>query len=136
MSRGIILRHLSKYLLILFVALQPLHSYSIINIKSNDDNGFKHLDAELCGAQYTPSISHTQKLSKLIDKVNSLYISNISDGSICCQALDINSTHLIDLSSDNFVVSTDDSIQRITFYSSEVKKSLTYRFKTRAPPYA
>jgi len=136
MSWGIILRHLSKYLLILFVALQPLQSYSIININTTDDNGFEHLDAELCGAQYKTSISHTQKLSKLIDKVNSLYISNISDGSICCQALDINSTHLIDLSSDNFVVSTDDSIQRITFYSSEVKKSLTYRFKTRAPPHA
>ena len=55
------------------IALQPLHSYTVINTSSMpQDNGFHLLHAELCGSKYTNSISHTKKLSNLLDKINTL----------------------------------------------------------------
>ena len=60
--RGNILIKIIQIFLFSLIALQPLHSYTVINTSSiPQDNGFHLLHAELCGSKYTNSISHTEK---------------------------------------------------------------------------
>ena len=81
---------LFKLFLIIFVAIQPLHSYTTINLSNPDDNnGFEYLHAELCGTKYSGSISHTQKISDLLDKINTAIISEMAVDCVCCESLDI-----------------------------------------------
>ena len=62
------IKNIFKIFLVIFIAIQPLHSYTTISINnSNDTNGFEYLHAELCGTKYTDSISHTKKVSNLVN---------------------------------------------------------------------
>ena len=85
------------------IALQPLHSYTVINTSSMpQDNGFHLLHAELCGSKYTNSISHTKKLSDLLDKINTALLSDMPEDCVCCNSVDINSTDIITVQYLNF----------------------------------
>ncbi len=125
-----------KYILILFVALQPLHSYTIININNSvNDNGFQHLNAELCGSQYSNSISHRQKLSDLLDTVNSLFLSEMSIDCVCCDSIDIASLDSINSSANHFIVSSYAPTSSVFSYTTLANKLLSYSSHPRAPPY-
>ena len=125
-----------KYILILFVALQPLHSYTIININNSvNDNGFQHLNAELCGSQYSNSISHRQKLSDLLDTVNSLFLSDMSIDCVCCDSIDIASLESINSSANHFVVSSYAVTSSVISYTTLANKLLSYSSHPRAPPH-
>ena len=126
---------LFKIFLIIFVAIQPLHSYTTINISThNDNNGFEHLHAELCGTKYSGSISHTQKISDLLDKINTAIISEMAVDCVCCESLDITSLDLFNLTSNNFLLSKVSLTLSKNFYAPNVKKLITYRKQVRAPP--
>ena len=134
--RGRYLSNILKYILIIFVALQPLHSYTIINTNNPDNNnGFQHLDAELCGSKYSNSISHTQKISDLLDTVNSLFISDMSIDCVCCESLDIAPLDSINASVNHLLVTPDGIISYTNFYTITFNKQLSKRAHPRAPPF-
>ena len=127
--------YLLKIFLIIFVAIQPLHSYTTINISNPDDNnGFEHLHAELCGTKYSDSISHTQKISDLLDKINTAIISEMAVDCVCCESLDITSLDLFNLTSNNFLLSKVSLTIDKNFYAPNVKTLIPYTKKVRAPP--
>ena len=132
---GIKISYLLKIFLIIFVAIQPLHSYTTINISNPDDNnGFEHLHAELCGTKYSDSISHTQKISDLLDKINTAIISEMAVDCVCCESLDITSLDLFNLTSNNFLLSKVSLTIDKNFYAPNVKTLIPYTKKVRAPP--
>jgi hypothetical protein len=127
--------NLFKLFLVIFVAIQPLHSYTTINISNPDDNnGFEHLHAELCGTKYSNSISHTQKISDLLDKINTAIISEMAVDCVCCESLDITSLDLFNLTSNNFLLSKVSLTLNKNFYAPYVKTSIPYTKQVRAPP--
>ena len=126
---------LFKIFLFIFVAIQPLHSYTTINISNPDDNnGFEHLHAELCGTQYSDPISHTQKISDLLDKINTAIISEMALDCVCCESLDITSLDLFNLTPNNFLLSKVSLTLNKNFYAPHVKTSIPYTKQVRAPP--
>ena len=132
---GIKISYLLKIFLIIFVAIQPLHSYTTINISNPDDNnGFEHLHAELCGTKYSDSISHTQKISDLLDKINTAIISEMAVDCVCCESLDITSLDLFNFTSNNFLLSKVSLTIDKNFYAPNVKKLIPYTNQVRAPP--
>ena len=134
-SRGIKINSLFKFFLIIFVAIQPLHSYTTINISNPDDNnGFEYLHAELCGTKYSNSISHTQKISDLLDKINTAIISEMAVDCVCCESLDTASLDLFNLTSNNFLLSKVSLTLNKNFYAPNVKKLIPYTTQVRAPP--
>ena len=133
--RGICISNLFKIILVIFVAIQPLHSYTTINISNPDDNnGFEHLHAELCGTKYSDSISHTQKISDLLDKINTAIISEMAVDCVCCESLDITSLDLFNLTSNNFLLSKVSLTIDKNFYAPNVKTVIPYTKQVRAPP--
>ena len=117
------------------IALQPLHSYTVINTSSiPQDNGFHLLHAELCGSKYTNSISHKEKLSSLLDRINTAVLSNMPEDCICCNSIDINSTDIITAQYQNSIFSVNDNTIRVSYHDLNVKSLLASTNKSRAPP--
>ena len=122
-------------ILIIFVALQPLHSYTFITISNSDDsNGFEHLHAELCGTKYTDSISHTKQITDLLDKINTAIITDMGEDCVCCEAIDIAHYVLIQLSGSHILISTEVVGIHRNFYAPNVKILIPYTNQVRAPP--
>ena len=116
------------------IALQPLHSYTVINTSSMpQDNGFHLLHAEMCGSKYTNSISHTEKFSNLLDRINTAVLSNMPEDCVCCNSIDINSTDIITVQYQQFIFSDNNTI-RVSYYDLNVKSLLVNINKSRAPP--
>ena len=112
-----------------------MHSYTTINITNPDDNnGFEYLHAELCGTKYTGSISHTQKVAELLDKINTAIISEMAVDCVCCESLDITSLDLFNLTSNNILLSRVPLTLDKNFYAPNVKKLIPYAKQVRAPP--
>ena len=112
-----------------------MHSYTTINISNPDDNnGFEYLHAELCGTKYTGSISHTKKLSNLLDKINTAIITDMAEDCICCEAIDIAQTDFIDLTANKFLVSRELVDDQKNIYAPSVKTLIPYTNQVRAPP--
>ena len=121
--------------LILLIAHQPLHNYIVINISSlPQDNGFHLIHAELCGSKYTNSISHKDKISNLLDRVNSAVLSNMPEDCVCCNSIDINSTDVITAQYPHFIFSVNINSIRASYYDLNVKSLLANTNKSRAPP--
>ena len=117
------------------IALQPLHSYTVIKTSSMpQDNGFHLLHAELCGSKYTNSISHTEKISDLLDRINTAVLSNMPEDCVCCNSIDINSTDIITVQYPHFIFSVNISTIRASYYDLSVKSLLVNTNKSRAPP--
>jgi hypothetical protein len=134
-DRGMQINSLFKIFLVLFVAIQPLHSYTTINLSNPDDsNGFEYLHAELCGTKYSGSISHTKKISDLLDKINATILSEMAADCVCCESLDISSLDLFNLTSNEFLLSRFPLTLDKNFYAPNVKKLIPYTNQVRAPP--
>ena len=117
------------------IALQPLHSYTVINTSSiPQDNGFHLLHAELCGSKYTNSISHADKLSNLLDRINTAVLSDMPEDCVCCNSIDINSTDIITIQNQHFIFSVNNNTIRASYYDLNVKSLLANINKSRAPP--
>ena len=112
-----------------------MHSYTIIGLnKINDGNGFEHLHAELCGSKYSGSISHSQKISDLLDKINTAILSDMQVDCVCCESLDTASVDLISSPTNiTLVYNLNLSINYI-FYAPNVKSLTPYTNQVRAPP--
>ena len=121
--------------LISLLALQPLHSYTVINTSSSiQENGFHLLHAELCGSKYTNSISHTKKLSNLLDRINNVLLSDMPEDCVCCNSIDINSTDIITvqyLNSSPLII-TNKILE--SYYDLNIKSLIKLTNETRAPP--
>lgn len=130
-----IIKKMFKIFLVLLIASQPLHSYTKIGIETADDNnGFQYLHTELCGSKYSDAISHTQKISKLLDHINTAVLSDMKTDCVCCESLDITKLDLILHNTnfkfiDNIKLSIDS-----TFYTSTVITLIPYSNPVRAPP--
>ena len=121
--------------LILLIAHQPLHNYTVINISSlPQDNGFHLLHAELCGSKYTNSISHTKKLSDLLDKINAALLSDMPEDCVCCNSVDINSTDIITVQYLNFSSLIADNKILESYYDLNIKSLIKLTNESRAPP--
>ena len=121
--------------LISLIALQPLHSYTVINISStSQDHGFHLLHADLCGSKYTNSISHTKKLSDLLDKINTALLSDMPEDCVCCNSIDINSTDIITVQYQHTIFVIYNNLIRESYYDSNIKSFIRYTNKSRAPP--
>ena len=117
------------------IALQPLHSYTVINTSSiPQDNGFHLLHAELCGSKYTSSISHTEKLSDLLDRINIAVLSNMPEDCVCCNSIDINATEIITVQYQHSIYSVNNNTIQASYYDLNVKSLLTSTNESRAPP--
>ena len=117
------------------IALQPLHSYTVINTSSiPQDNGFHLLHAELCGSKYTNSISHTEKLSNLLDRINTAVLSNMPEDCVCCNSIDINFTDTITVQYQQFIFSFNIDTIRASYYDLNIKSLLVNINESRAPP--
>ena len=116
------------------IALQPLHSYTVINTSlMPQDNGFHLLHAELCGSKYTNSISHTKKLSDLLDKINTALLSDMPEDCVCCNSVDINSTDVITVKYLNFSPLINNKILE-SYYDLNIKSLIILTNESRAPP--
>ena len=112
-----------------------MHSYTTINLSNPDDNnGFEYLHSELCGTKYSNSISHTQKISDLLDKINTAIISEMAVDCVCCESLDITSLDLFNLTSNEFLLSRVSLTLDKYFYAPNVKTLIPYTNQVRAPP--
>ncbi len=121
--------------LLSLIALQPLHSYTVINTSSiPQDNGFHLLHAELCGSKYTNSISHADKLSNLLDRINTAVLSDMPEDCVCCNSIDINLTDIITIQNQHFLFSVNNNTIRASYYDLNVKLLLTNTKESRAPP--
>ena len=121
--------------LISLLALQPLHSYTVINTSSSmQENGFHLLHAELCGSKYTNSISHTKKLSNLLDRINNVLLSDMPEDCVCCNSIDINSTDIITVQYLNSspLIFTNKILE--SYYDLNIKSLVKLTNETRAPP--
>ena len=98
------------------------------------DNGFHFLHAELCGSKYTNSISHKEKLSSLLDRINTAVLSNMPEDCVCCNSIDINSTDVITAQYPHFIFSVNINSIRASYYDLNVKSLLANTNKSRAPP--
>ena len=116
------------------MALQPLHSYTTISISNSDSNGFEYLHAELCGSKYSGSISHTKQISDLLDKINTVIITDMGVDCVCCEAIDIAQTDFIDFSANNFLISRELVDDQKNLYAPSVKTLIPYIYQVRAPP--
>ena len=133
--RGIEINNLFKIILVIFLAMQPLHSFTTINLSNPDDNnGFEYLHAELCGTKYSGSISHTKKISDLLDKINSAILSEMAVDCICCESLDIAYLDLFNLTSNEFLLSKVSLTLDKNFYAPNIKTLIPYTKQVRAPP--
>ena len=133
--RGNILIKIIQIFLFSLIALQPLHSYTVINTSSiPQDNGFHLLHAELCGSKYTNSISHTEKISDLLDRINTAVLSNMPEDCVCCNSIDINSTDIITVQYPHFIFSVNINTIRASYYDLNVGSLLANTNKSRAPP--
>ena len=133
--RGNELLKIIRIFLISLLALQPLHSYTVINTSSSmQENGFHLLHAELCGSKYTNSISHTKKLSNLLDRINNVLLSDMPEDCVCCNSIDINSTDIITvqyLNSSPLII-TNKILE--SYYDLNIKSLIKLTNETRAPP--
>ena len=124
-----------KIFLIILVALQPLHSYTVINTSSAvQDNGFHLLHAELCGSKYSNSISHTEKLSNLLDRINTALLSDMPEDCVCCNSIDINSTDIITVKYQYINAGLYTAQIHKLVYAPNVKSLTPYANQSRAPP--
>ena len=124
-----------KIFLIILVALQPLHSYTVINTSSTvQDNGFHLLHAELCGSKYSNSISHTKKLSNLLDRINTALLSDMPEDCVCCNSIDINSTDIITVKYQYINAGLYTAQVHNSVYAPNVKSLTPYTNHSRAPP--
>ena len=112
-----------------------MHSYTIIGLnKINDGNGFEHLHAELCGSKYSESISHSQKISDLLDKINTAILSEMQVDCVCCESLDTASIDLINSPTNITLVFNQKLSINYFFYAPNVKTLTPYTNQVRAPP--
>ena len=119
----------------MLVALQPLHSYTVINTSSAvQDNGFHLLHAELCGSKYSNSISHTEKLSNLLDRINTALLSDMPEDCVCCNSIDINSTDIITVKYQYINAGVYTAQIHNLVYVPNVKSLTPYTNQSRAPP--
>ena len=133
--RGNELLKIIHIFLISLLALQPLHSYTVINTSSSmQENGFHLLHAELCGSKYTNSISHTKKLSNLLDRINNVLLSDMPEDCVCCNSIDINSTDIITVQYLNSspLIFTNKILE--SYYNLNIKSLVKLTNETRAPP--
>ena len=98
------------------------------------DNGFHLIHAELCGSKYTNSISHADKLSNLLDRINTAVLSDMPEDCVCCNSIDINSTDIITIQNQHFIFSVNNNTIRASYYDLNVKSLLANINKSRAPP--
>ena len=92
------------------------------------------MHAELCGSKYSESISHTQKISDLLDKINTAMISDMAVDCVCCESLDISYIDLIDLINKQYLLSKAPLTLDETFYVPNLKTLSPYTNQVRAPP--
>ena len=134
-TRGNILTKIIQVFLLLLISLQPLHSYTVINTSlMPQDNGFHLLHAELCGTKYTISISHTEKFSNLLDRINTAVLSNMPEDCVCCNSIDINLKDIIAVQYQHFIFSVNNNTIRASYYDLNVKSLLANTNESRAPP--
>ena len=132
---GNILIKIIQIFLFSLIALQPLHSYTVINTSSMpQDNGFHLLHTELCGSKYTNSISHKEKFSNLLDRINTAVLSNMPEDCVCCNSIDINSTEIITVHYQHSIFPVNINAIRALYYDLNVKSLLSNTNKSRAPP--
>ena len=117
------------------VAFQPLHSYTIINLASTqDDNGFHLLHAEMCGSTYSNSLSHTKKISNLLDKINSAVLSDMDEDCVCCNSIDASSTVVtLNIDFTDIQLPYDQLLQK-NLYNFFVNTIEQHKSHSRAPP--
>ena len=121
--------------LISLIALQPLHSYTVINTSSaSQDNGFHLLHADLCGSKYTNSISHTKKLSDLLDRINTALLSDMPEDCVCCNSIDINSIDINTFQYQHTIFVIYNNLIRESYYDANIKSLIRYTNESRAPP--
>ena len=98
------------------------------------ENGFHLLHAELCGSKYTNSISHTKKLSNLLDRINNVLLSDMPEDCVCCNSIDINSTDIITVQYLNSspLIFTNKILE--SYYDLNIKSLVKLTNETRAPP--
>ena len=126
---------ITQIFLILLIALQPLHSYTVINTTSApQDNGFHLLYADLCGSKYNNFISHTKKLSDLLDRINTALLSDMPEDCICCNSMDINSLDIITAQYQHTIFVIYNNLIRESYYDSNIKSLIRYTNTSRAPP--
>jgi hypothetical protein len=88
----------------------------------------------LCGSKYSESISHTQKISDLLDKINTAMISDMAVDCVCCESLDVTALELFYLTSNKFLLSKVTLTLEKVYYASNVKALISRRNEVRAPP--
>ena len=98
------------------------------------DNGFHLLHAELCGSKYTNSISHKEKLSNLLDRINTAVLSNMPEDCVCCNSIDINSTEIITVQYQHSIFTVNINTIRASYHDLNVKSLLANTTRSRAPP--
>ena len=83
-------KNLSKIFLVLIIALQPLHSDSIIYYQSGVivNHSVEHLSAEMCGSKYNNELSVNQTVCILLDNIHELVLTEITTDCVCCESLD------------------------------------------------
>ena len=129
------MRKFLSLLIVFMVAFQPLHNYTIINLASaQDDNGFHLLHAEMCGSTYSNSLSHTKKISNLLDKINSAVLSDMDEDCVCCNSIDASSSVVtLNIDFTDIQLPYDQLLQK-NFYNFFVNTIEQHKSYSRAPP--
>ena len=92
------------------------------------------MHAELCGSKYSSSISHTQKISDLLDKINTAIISEMAVDCVCCESLDATSSEFLYLSINNILLFKTSFTLENMFSAPSVNTIISYLHQARAPP--
>tara|TARA_Y100000389_G_C17070518_1_gene321745 strand:- start:43 stop:315 length:273 start_codon:yes stop_codon:yes gene_type:complete len=88
----------------------------------------------LCGSKYSDSISHTQKISNLLDKINTAMISDMAVDCVCCESLDVTTLELFYFTTNQLLISKAKLTLEKVYYASNVKAIISHINQVRAPP--
>ena len=88
----------------------------------------------MCGSKYSDSVSHTQKISNLLDKINTAILSEMNVDCVCCESLDISKLDIINLSVNTILITKTLEFNHKIFYAPNVKTLIPYLNQIRAPP--
>ena len=112
-----------------------MHSYTIIGLKTTQqDNGFQYLHSELCGSKYTNAISHAEKISELLDSINTIILSDVTTDSVCCESIDTLSLNTYALTNASGRLLPTFYYYLVSSYIEELSKSIILANYSRGPP--
>ncbi len=79
-------------------------------------------------------MSHSKKLSNLLDRINTALLSDMPEDCVCCNSVDINITDVLFVKYQVIYPAFNNYISKKLYYAPNVKSIILSTNHSRAPP--